>query len=72
MPTAKATKQNFLSIRLRSRDGHLGRKGAEIQRLAAKTGLSIHMLQSLAMGRREFTDSSKAAIREAMSDDGQA
>lgn len=71
MTSKQPSKQNFLSIRLRSRDGHLGRKGAEIQRIAAATGLSIHMLQSLAMGRRKFTDESKALVRSAMGDDGQ-
>lgn len=62
----EATKSNFLSRRLRSRDGHLGRQGGEITRLAQETGLSVHMLQSLAMGRKNFTDETKAKIKAAM------
>lgn len=66
--SSKTPKSNFLAIRLKSRDGHCGRKGKEIQRLSAATGLSVHMLQSLALGRRAFTEDTKAAVRKALSD----
>lgn len=59
-------KSNFLSIRLKSRDGHCGRGGLEIQRIADATGLSVHTLQSLAMGRRKFTEDTKRKVRAAL------
>lgn len=66
MSKAEPGKPNFLSRRLRSRDGHLGRSGAEANRIASETGLSIHMIQSLAMGRKGFTNATKAKIKAAM------
>lgn len=62
----KTAKTNVLAIRLKARDHHLGRKGAEIKRISAETGLSVHMLQSLAMGRRQFTPETKEAVRKAL------
>lgn len=47
---------------LKSTDGHLGRTGREILHLAMKTGVSVSMLQSVAMGRRKFSDSSAARV----------
>lgn len=66
--TALATsKSNFLARRLRSCDGHLGRGGAEIQRIAKAAGLSVHMVQSLAMGRRKMTEEHKKNLRQVIS-----
>lgn len=38
-------------------DGHIGRQGKAMLYLAEKTGLSVAMLQSVAKGRRNFSDS---------------
>ena len=59
-------KTNFLARRLKSCDGHLGRSGAEMKRIAKATGLSIHMVQSLAMDRRDWTQAHKDSIRKAI------
>ena len=37
-------------------DGHLGRDGVEANALAKHMGLSIHTIQSVAKGRRNFSD----------------
>lgn len=51
---------------LKKRQGHLGRGGEAIQFLAARAGVSVHMLQSVAMGRRKFCDTTAEAVRKAM------
>lgn len=43
-------------------DGHLGRTGKAMAHLSAKTGYSIAMLQSVAKGRRNFSDSAEKAV----------
>lgn len=47
---------------LKATDGHLGRTGREMLHLAMKTGVSVAMLQSVALGRRKFSDSTEARV----------
>ena len=47
---------------LKSTDGHLGRTGKEMNHLAEKAGVSVAMLQSVALGRRKFSDSTEARV----------
>jgi len=47
-------------------DGGCGREGAEMKRLAKATKLSVHMLQSVAMGRRKLSDSAAARLQRAL------
>ena len=47
-------------------DGGCGREGVEMQRLAKVTKLSVHMLQSVAMGRRKLSDSALAKVQRAI------
>lgn len=59
-------KRNFLSIHLTARGGHLGRSNEEMQRIADLAGLSVHTVQSYAMGRRPMSDAAKAKVRDAI------
>lgn len=60
--------QNFLARHLRAKKhgGHLGRSNPELVRIASQVGLSVHMVQSLAMGRRTMRDEIKAQLQEAI------
>lgn len=51
-----------LAKHLTAMDGHLGRTGKEMNYLAGKAGISVAMLQSVAMGRRKFSDSTQARV----------
>lgn len=51
---------------LKKKQGNYGRAGAEMQRLSATTGLSVHQLQSIAMKRRGCSAASEAAIEAAL------
>jgi hypothetical protein len=62
----KTQTKTQLKRHLKKTQGHLGRGGDEIKRLAAATGVSVHMLQSVAMGRRKFCDETDAVVRSAM------
>lgn len=63
-PKKKATqKSNFLREHLIKVDGHCGRKGWEIRRLAELSDLSVHMLQSAAYGRKELSAESAAKVK---------
>lgn len=59
MPTKISTR---LKRHLKKTQGNLGRAGAEINRLAKATGLSVHQLQSVAMGRKGTSAESEAAL----------
>lgn len=52
--------------RLKDKDGHLGREGGEIQKLAGLSGLSVHALQSFARGQRTLRPDNDKALREAL------
>lgn len=60
--------QNFLARHLRAKKngGHLGRGNPEMIRIADKVGLSVHMVQSLALGRRTMRDEIKAQLQDAI------
>lgn len=60
------TKSTFLAVHLRAHGGHCGRSNPELARLASAVGLSVHTLQSMALGRRTIGDSAKAKLRESM------
>lgn len=71
--TKEKPKENWLSIHIKARQkhhgkGHLGRDGEEIQAVAAAAGMSVHQVQSLAMGRRKFSDSSLEKLKEVVRD----
>lgn len=62
-------KDNWLAIHIKARQkrygkGHLGRDGEEIQAVADAAGLSVHMVQSLAMGRRKFCAATLENLKE--------
>lgn len=59
MATKIATR---LKRHLKKEQGNLGRAGAEIERLSAFTGLSVHQLQSIAMGRRGVSEASTKVL----------
>jgi hypothetical protein len=51
-----------LANHLREKDGHLGREGKEALALAKHMGRSIHSIQSIALGRRNFSDRDWAKV----------
>lgn len=60
-----ATKiSTHLKRHLKKTQGNLGRAGDEINRIAKATGLSVHQLQSIAMGRRGASETAERDIRE--------
>ena len=63
--------QNALAKHLLATAGTLGRATAEIQRIANKSKLSVHTIQSLAMGRKQFFPSNTAKLRKALGKDFQ-
>lgn len=63
MPTPRPTKiETRLKRHLKAKQGHLGRSGEEIIRLARATGLSVHQLQSIAMRRRGVSAESQRLL----------
>jgi hypothetical protein len=52
-----------LEKHLKATQGHLGRAGAEVARLAKLANVSVAMLQSVAMGRRNFRDGGRPEKR---------
>lgn len=56
-----------LAARLVKKDGHLGREGAEMARIAGDTGLSVHTLQSVAKGRRKLSQNSRQLVVDSLS-----
>lgn len=44
-------------------DGGCGRAGKELQRIAKKAKVSVHMVQSVAMGRRRFGDATQKRVQ---------
>lgn len=54
--------QKRLAKHLRATDGNLGREGREIKLLSRLSGASVSMIQSVALGRRKFSDSMQAAV----------
>lgn len=65
---SKPTKKpmNFLAKHLRKAAGHLGRTNPELVRIAAETGLSVHTIQSMAMGRKIISDARRVDIKQAI------
>lgn len=61
-----AQKANFLRDHLTKVDGHCGRNGWEIRRLAELSHLSVHMLQSVAYGRKQLSKDSAAKVKAAI------
>lgn len=61
LPTDQRLKNRLLRIQ-----GNLGREGAEMVRLASKSKLSVHQLQSIAMGRKGMSAASEKAIARAL------
>jgi len=51
---------------LKKHQGHLGRGGEAIQALAARAEVSVHMIQSVAMGRKKFSEATAARVSLAM------
>lgn len=47
-------------------DGGYGREGAEMKRLAKAAKVSVHTLQSVALGRRNFSDATAKRVDRAM------
>jgi hypothetical protein len=47
-------------------DGGYGREGAEMKRLSKVAKVSVHMLQSVARGRRNFSDAAAKRVERAM------
>jgi len=62
MPNKPKRNKNQLALArfLRKHDGHLGRDGDTANQLAIFMGRSIHLVQSVALGRRNFSDSDQA------------
>lgn len=49
--------------------GSMGRGSDEIHRIAIKSGLSVHTVQSLALGRKGFFEGNVAKLRKALGKD---
>ncbi len=60
------TTASRLKARLLKKDKHLGRCGDEMKRLADLSTLSVHTLQSVAMGRKQLSEDSRHKVREAL------
>lgn len=58
--------QSRLYNHLISTDGHIGRTGSEMTRLAEKSGASVHMIQSVVLGRRVFRDENAKRVKTAL------
>jgi hypothetical protein len=58
--------QKRLAKHLMATDGHLGRTGKEMAFLARKAMVSVAMLQSVARGSRNFSDSAEKRVAHAL------
>lgn len=63
--------RNGLAKHLLAIAGTLGRATPEIQRIAKKSKLSVHTVQSLAMGRKKLLPSNMIKLRKALGSDFQ-
>lgn len=64
MPTKPKRNMHQLALArfLKKHDGHLGRDGVRARSLAIAINRSIHTVQSVALGRRKFSDSDQAKV----------
>lgn len=60
------SKLNPLGLHLLKKAGNIGRDSDRIKYIAEVSGLSVWTVQSLALGRRQFNRSNKAALRKAL------
>jgi hypothetical protein len=58
--------QKKLNQFLRSQNSNAGRESPYIRRLSAKSGLSVHMLQSVAYGRRSLSKDAEKRLSSAL------
>ena len=61
-----AENKNTLAQHLIATAGHLGRASPEMKRIAKRSKLSVHSVQSLAMGRRQFFPDNMKKLRRAL------